>query len=99
MMSSIRNFEDAGRTSPATRFTAIKQKPMASRPRRGLIRNHTSGRSAHHWSDFVLATDLSNALPLPGDFLPSLFLEKAEKPFAALRSGLGYSGTSTPLLS
>src|SRR5208337_1154171 len=98
MMSSIRNFEDAGKISPATRFTTITQKPMASRPRRGLIRNHTSGRSAHHWSDFFLATDLSNPLPLPEDSLPSLFLEKAEKPFAALRSGPGYPGTSTPLL-
>ena len=63
MMSSIRNFEDAGKTSPATRFTTITQKPTASTPRRGLIRNHTSGRSAHHGSIFVLAMDLLNGLP------------------------------------
>jgi hypothetical protein len=73
-MSSIRNFEDAGRTSPATRFTTITQKPTASRPRRGLIRNHTSGRSAHHGSDFAdaLSIDSLNVPSLLDGILPFL---------------------------
>jgi hypothetical protein len=98
-MSSIRNFEDAGKISPATRFTTITQKLTASTPRRGLIRNHTSGRRSHQRPGFVLSMDWLNAPPLPEGFLPFLFRENAEKPFAALRRCPAYSGTSTPLLS
>src|SRR5208282_3054434 len=43
---SIRNFEEYGSTNPATLLTTISTKPSASRPRRGRISFHTSGKMA-----------------------------------------------------
>src|SRR5580704_6728784 len=42
---SIRYLVDAGRTSPATRFTTISRNPRTIIPRRGLSSASTSGRS------------------------------------------------------
>src|SRR6185369_778554 len=53
MTSSRKYLAEAGSTRPATRLMAISTNPRASKPRRGLIRPHTSGRDLH--ADFFLA--------------------------------------------
>ena len=50
--SSIRNFVDAGRTSPDTRLIAMRTKPKARIPLRGATSALMSGRSARSRSDF-----------------------------------------------
>ena len=50
--SSIRNFVEAGRTSPDTRLIAMRTKPKARIPFRGATSALMSGRSARRRSDF-----------------------------------------------
>ena len=50
--SSMRNLVEPGRTSPATRFVAIRTKPGARRPPRGRTRAQMSGRRSRSRSGF-----------------------------------------------
>src|SRR5205807_1318161 len=52
MTSSTRYFVEAGRMRPATRLIAITANPTARRPRRGLMKTQTSGRSSRRRAGF-----------------------------------------------
>ncbi len=62
MTSSIRYLVEAGRTSPATRLTAMSRKARASSPRRGFMRAHTSGSSARSRSGLRARDDCRDSL-------------------------------------
>ena len=62
MTSSIRYLVEAGRTSPATRLTAMSRKARASSPRRGFMRAQTSGSSARSRSGFRPRADCLDSL-------------------------------------
>src|ERR1700690_3624888 len=74
---SIRNFEEYGNTNPATLLITISTKPSASRPRRGRISFHTSGRMA-----FSLLTFGGCTASLAGEL--NLLFDSAGAEFASL---------------
>src|SRR5262245_53156595 len=67
--SSIRNFVEPGRTSPATRFTAMRPSPASRSARRGRTRAQRSGTRANSRSLFgrfgAAATDCPSLMPAP----------------------------------
>src|SRR5437879_1662764 len=87
---SMRYFDEAGSTSPATRLTAISAQPRATSPRLGLITAHTSGRLCHPLLRFsVLVHPRVVALVLGGVVEPRL-REGEIRRHGVLRGRLGH---------
>ncbi len=61
MTSSIRYFDDAGRTSPARRLTSISASPTESRPRRAQTRSRASCHTSSSFSFFFFSSGFTRA--------------------------------------
>ena len=95
-MSSKKYFEDAGKTSPDSRFSTIRTNPIASIPRRGLISAQTCGSIFHVGSLGVRLCAVPEEWPTRSALRaswPELFEEKGLIISVRAHASLDYSGS------